>query len=378
MWGNLLFSRQDCSYKNSLNYFLYMTNLTYLICYNIAMDKQAYHYNKKKPKGKTAGTYRYFYPCDPYDNPDIWLEDKAYAEIEVTEREWQILYSLDKEEYNDNHAYIRKFTPLIYSKDEEELSPKQRQKRIGKKQLFDELLNDKIDINRAMSRLNEQEREVYYLFHFKDLKQADIAKQLGKTQGYISMVLEKAEEKVAEYDGDKTPDGVAWRYWKVFVRKGHMPNYVDVEIEYALSQLVCDIVPFFHWFYSASDLIRFATKSYLYANDKMEKEIKDYLACSSSDERQHFEDYYGDQPVIIGALYIRFVKEINKRKKRGLHERDNIYTTFINMADKIAKRVHMTTGDFIEKRFLPYVAEKRMKSVRQFYKLYTGKSLPKK
>ena len=342
------------------------------------MDKQAYHYNKKKLKGKAAGTYRYFYPCDPDDNPDIWLEDKAYAEIEVTEREWQILYSLDKTEYKYNHAYTRKFTPLIYSKDEEELSLKQRQKRIGKKRLFDEVSNDKIDINRAMSRLNEQEREVYYLFHFKDWKQTDIAKQLGKTQGYISMVLEKAEAKVAEYDGDKTPDGVAWRYWKVFVRKGHMPNYVDVEIEYALSQLVCDLLPFFHWFYSASDLIRFATKSYLFDNDKMENEIKEYLLSVSKEERQHFEDYYGEQPVIIGALYIRFVKEVNRRKKRGLHERDNIYTTFINTANKIAKRVHMTTDDFIEKRFLPYVAEKRMKSARQFYKLYTGKSLPKK
>ena len=60
-----------------------------------------------------------------------------------------------------------------------------------------------------------------------------------------------------------------------------------------------------------------------------------------------------------------------------MHERDNIYTTFINMANKIAKRVHMTTDEFINKRFMPYLAEKRIKSVRQFYKLYTGKSLPK-
>ena len=342
------------------------------------MDKQAYHYNKKKLKGKTARTYRYFYPCDPYDNPDIWLDDKAYAEIEVTEREWQILYSLDKQEYNDNHAYTRKFTPLIYSKDEEELTPKQRQKRIGNEQLFDEILNDKIDINRAMSRLNEQEREVYSLLHFKDLTQSDIAKQLGKTQSYISMVLEKAEEKIAEYDGDKTPDGVAWRYWQQFVKKGYMPNHVDVEIEYALTQLVFDFVPFIHWFYSVSDLIRFATKSYLFDNDKMAAEIAEYRATEPEEERQHFDDYYGDKPEIIGALYIRFVKEVRRRRSRGLHESDNIYTTFISMADKIAKRVHMTTDEFIDKRFMPYVAEKRMKSARQFYKLYTGKSLPKK
>ena len=75
------------------------------------MDKQAYHYNKKKLRGKTPGTFRYFYPCDPADKPDKWFDGKAYAEIEVTEREWQILFSLDKEEYNDDHANsLRSFT----------------------------------------------------------------------------------------------------------------------------------------------------------------------------------------------------------------------------------------------------------------------------
>ena len=229
-----------------------------------------------------------------------------------------------------------------------------------------------------MKQLTEQEREAYSLIHFKDMRQSDAAKKMEVTQGYVSMLLEKAEEKIAEYDGDKTPDGVAWRYWQQFVKKGYMPNCVDVEIEYALVQFACDLVPFIHWFYSVSDLIRFATKSYLFANDKMAAEIADYLAVASEEERQHFTDYYGDKPEIIGALYIRFLKEVRKRSSRGLHESDNIYTTFMNLASKIAKRVHMTTDEFINKRFMPYVAEKRMKSARQFYKFYTGKSLPKK
>ena len=296
----------------------------------------------------------------------------------MTEREWQILFSLDKEEYNDDHAYVRKFTPLIYSKDEEELTPEQRQKRIGGTLLFDEVSDDRIDICRAMKHLTEQEREVYTFARFKDMRQADIAKKMGVTQGYVSMLLEQAEEKIAECDGDKTPDGVAWRYWQQFVKKGYMPNYVDVEIEYALTQLVFDFVPFIHWFYSVSDLIRFATKSYLFDNDKMTAEIAEYRATEPDEERQHFDDYYGDKPEIIGALYIRFVKEVRRRRSRGLHESDNIYTTFISMADKIAKRVHMTTAEFIDKRFMPYVAEKRMKSARQFYKLYTGKIFPRK
>ena len=192
------------------------------------------------------------------------------------------------------------------------------------------------------------------------------------------MLLEQAEQKIAEYYGDKTPDGVACRYWKQFVKKGYMPNHVDMEIEYALTQLVFNFVPFIHSFYSVSDLLRFATKSYLFDNDKMAAEIADYLATAAEEEKQHFNDYYGDKPEIIGALYIRFVKEVRRRRSRGLHESDNIYTTFISMADKIAKRVHMTTDEFIDKRFMPYVAEKRIKSARQFYKFYTGKSLPKK
>lgn len=162
------------------------------------MDKQAYHYNKKKLRGKTPGTFRYFYPCDPADKPDKWFDGKAYAEIEVTEREWQILFSLDKEEYNDDHAYVRKFTPLIYSKDEEELTPEQRQKRIGGTLLFDEVSDDRIDICRAMKHLTEQEREVYTFARFKDMRQADIAKKMGVTQGYVSMLLEQADEKIAE------------------------------------------------------------------------------------------------------------------------------------------------------------------------------------
>ena len=289
------------------------------------MDKQAYHYNKKKLKGKTSGTFRYFYPCDAKDKPNKWFDGKAYAEIEVTEREWQILFAFDKEEYNDDHAYVRKFTPLIYSKDEEELTPEQRQKRIGDAPLFDENVNDRTDIRRAMSHLPEQEREVYTLVRFKDMRQSDIAKKMGVTQGYVSMLLEQAEEKIAECDGDKTPDGVAWRYWQQFVKKGYMPNYVDVEIEYALTQLVFDFVPFIHSFYSVSDLIRFTIRSYLFDNDKMAAEIDEYRATEPEEERQHFDDYYGDKPEIIGALYIRFVKEVRRRQPRATRERQHLH-----------------------------------------------------
>ena len=169
------------------------------------MDKQAYHYNKKKLKGKTPGTYLYFYPCDPSDNPDKWIEGKAYAVIEVTEREWQILFAFDREEYNDDHAYVRKFTPLIYSKNEEELTPYQRQKRIGNNLLFDEASNDKADIRRAMKHLTTQEQEVYSLVHFEDMRQTDIAKQWASHRAMFPWYLNRLKRKLLNTTAIKLP-----------------------------------------------------------------------------------------------------------------------------------------------------------------------------
>lgn len=163
-------------------------------------------------KGKTPGTYRYLYPCDPADKPDCYLGCKAYAEIEVTEHEWQILYALDEKEYNADHAYTRKFTPLLYAADEQELPPEEHIKRLDKKPLFDESSNNETDNITRNENSQRQERKVYAMIHFKDMRQKDAAEQLGVTQGYISMVLEQAEGKIAEYDGDRSPDGIAWRY----------------------------------------------------------------------------------------------------------------------------------------------------------------------
>lgn len=280
------------------------------------MDKQAYHYNKKKMKGKTPGTYRYLYPCDPADTPNLYIGGKAYAVIEVTEREWQILNALDEKEYNADHAYTRKFTPLLYATDEQALPPKERIKRLDKKPLFDESSDNETDISRAMKILNEQERKVYAMIHFKDMRQKDAAEQLGVTQGYISMVLEQAEEKIAEYDGDRSPDGIAWRYWKRFVKKGYMPDHVDVEIEYALFQLSADLSVFLHWFYSVSELIRFATKSYLFGNNKMETEIADYLYGKRRRKTAFYRQLRRADRHCAGAVHTIYKRDPLQKKPR--------------------------------------------------------------
>lgn len=71
------------------------------------MDKLAYHFNKKKKPAKTEGKFLYYYPCDEEDNPDVWFGAKAYIVIEVSEKEWEALFELDRLEYNNTHKYQR-------------------------------------------------------------------------------------------------------------------------------------------------------------------------------------------------------------------------------------------------------------------------------
>ena len=58
------------------------------------MDKLAYHFNKKKNPAKTAGKYKYYYPCLLKEEADEQYEDNYYIVTEVSEREWESLNRL--------------------------------------------------------------------------------------------------------------------------------------------------------------------------------------------------------------------------------------------------------------------------------------------
>ena len=158
------------------------------------MDKLAYHYNKKKIPGKTQGTFLYYYPCDPSDTPNLYMGGKAYAVVEVTEREWQALRELDRLEYNNTHKYLRHTTPIRHDVDEDMLPPKRLKKRLDRSEPFTDIVHARLDEESALSALSRRQRHIVFLYKRKDMSQAEIAKRLGVTQGYISSGLQKAEE----------------------------------------------------------------------------------------------------------------------------------------------------------------------------------------
>lgn len=123
------------------------------------MDKVAYHFNKKKLRAKTDGKFLYYYPCNEEDKANTFLYGKGYFVIEVTEKEWEALFELDRFEYNNWHKVYRHNEP--FPENEERLSPAEQQKWINRDVPLAVTIAERIDRIRALSTLTKREREVY-------------------------------------------------------------------------------------------------------------------------------------------------------------------------------------------------------------------------
>ena len=342
------------------------------------MDKLAYHYNKKKLPGKTPGTFLYYYPCKRRAQANARLEDKSYIVLEVSPRQWEMLIELDRLEYNSNHAYSR-HTVRMPDSDEDAMSPAMRERRIDKGNPFSYFIHENMDKERLCSSLSERERTVLQLCEEEDYTQAKAAKELRVTQGYISRLLKQAiEKRFYLKNKNASRDEIIWNYWHYFTSYGEIPDYTDVFVEFIFRSMAGDFLPLLHWFSSFGELCRFVLKCYLFDEDKTEEEIAEYLKTATAQEKEHYREYYGELPPLIGVVFIRIQNEIIRRKSRGLHDSNKMTDSIVATAEKIASRLNMSAFDFFTQRAYPVLAAWRNKRIRQFYHFYSGKSLPEK
>lgn len=340
------------------------------------MDKVAYHFNKKKLRAKTDGKFLYYYPCNEEDKANTFLYGKGYFVIEVTEKEWEALLELDRFEYNNWHKVYRHNEP--FPEDEETLSSLKQQKWINKDVPFSTLSNERLDRIRALNTLTPQERKVYRLAVDDEMTQKDIAEYLGITQGAVSSTFRRARRKLDAYDlsKDNTPDDIVWKLWQIFMRDYELPDFLDIEIEFVIRDIFGDLLPFINWFYSIGELCRYILRYYLFDENKINTDIEYYLSTASQIEQQHFKDYYEEQLPIIQGVYVRLCMEVKRREANRLQDShkavDGIYTA----VEKIAKRLDLSVEECLMQRLYPYLAKKRNRRLKEFYKYYSGKKLP--
>lgn len=344
--------------------------------YNDCMNKVAYHFNKKKVPSKTEGKFMYYYPCIDEDKANTYLYGAPFYAIEVTEKEWESLFELDRFEYNNWHKYYRHNEP--FPKDEELLSVAERMRYSDRDNPFVIASIDKLDRNRALATLTKKERQIYKLSIDEQIRQTEIAEMLGITQGAVSTTFNRARRKMDEYDyrNAKTQEEFVWKYWEIFMRDYALPNFLDVEIEFVIRQMLGDMFPFIKWFYSIGELCRFIMRYYLFDQDKLDKDISAYCSTSTQEERQHFEDYYGDRPLLVQGVYVRLCMEVRRREQNKLQESDKAFSSIYTAVEKIAKPAKLSVKDYITQRIYPHFAHRRNDRIRAFYKQYTGKKLP--
>ena len=340
------------------------------------MDKLAYHLNKKKKPAKAEGKFLYYYPCNSEDKANFHIWDKRYIEIEVTENEWEALFELDRFEYNNWHKVYRHNEP--FPKNEERLSPAEQQKWINRDVPLAVTTAERIDRIRALSTLTKREREVYYLSVDEQCKQEDIAEELGITQGAVSSTFRRARRKLDAYDlsKDNTPDDIVWKLWQIFMRDHELPDFLDVEIEFVIRGIFGDLLPFINWFYSIGELCRYILRYYLFDEDKINTDIEKYLSTAPDNGRQHFKDYYAEQPLIIQGVYVRLCMEVKRRERNGLHDSHKAFESIYTAVEKLAKPLKKTVEHCLTERLYPFVANMRNNRLRAFYEYYTDKKLP--
>ena len=122
-----------------------------------------------------------------------------------------------------------------------------------------------------------------------------------------------------------------------------------------------------------SPLIISPKNFWIFDNDALAEELEAYLASAEDEERAHFEEYYGEQPELIGGIYVRLRQEVARRKEARLHDSDKLYDGIASAVRKVADRLHMTTEKYIRQRFYPFLAAWRNKRITAFRRHFAKK-----
>ena len=155
-----------------------------------------------------------------------------------------------------------------------------------------------------------------------------------------------------------------------------LPNYLDVEIEFVIRQMLGDMLVFIRWFYSVGELCRYIIRYYLFDEDKLDADIAEYLLTSTQEEKQYFEDCYRDKFLIVQGVYARLCMEVRRREKNNLQESDKAFSSIYTAVEKLANPAKLSVKGYIVQRIYPRFANRRNERIKAFYKQYTGKKLP--
>lgn len=368
--------------------------LSTLLCYNGNMN---YYYNKSQPnieygmlssrslnnpkrKPNANGLVTYYYTSikEPlcgtyYRNGDYYI-----IPTKVTPEVYAELVERDRIEHNNNHKHDRRYLDVErhYCQcgdiDDEDDETSAWECVADKKTLnFENDIIEQLDKQALLFALSEADKKIIELYEM-GIGQNRIAKVIGKTQSYVSKRLERLLDLI-EYerlnDGSRTKKEIEFEIaWKKFLYSHKMPKDVDVILEtfnYLIGERMLEEL--FVYFYSFQEYYKYAYRLLYFYEFKPEDDILGFINDLPLIFRRIF--YYqkmDEQADVFIWLYYCLVTEMERRRKLTPEPTQATYEKLLDEQEKIAKRVKMTSEQFMEKWFIPKVAPMLKKRTEDF------------
>lgn len=234
---------------------------------------------------------------------------------------------------------------------------------LGKRKLREILTSDDkfSDAFFSDDTLSKSDRLIVKLYA-AGVGQKQIAKAIDKTQSYISKRLERLLDLIeAERlnDVSRTKKEIEFELaWEKFIYSHKMPKDVDVILEtfnYLIGERMYEELLIY--FYSFREYYRYAYRLlYIYEYNPNEDNLGRINELPLIFRKIFYYQKLDEQADVFIWLYYRLVTEMERRKKITPEPNQAVYEQLIDEQEKTAKRVKMTSEQFMEERFIPKVA----------------------
>ena len=334
-------------------------------------ETRAYKLNEQKQPAATEGMFLYFF----YDRGKL-------TSVEVDECKFDRLVELDTETYNSDRreeahkaTYVKENGKTYYKKIDMEnddgtlLDEQQRG-------MLDEVI-ESATADRRLTALSDEDRKIYQLYYVDEHTQVEIAKELGKTQGYVAKHLAKIDDALS--GSAESDEARANAQWEKFLEKFRTDDDEDILWDmFSVIMPAEDQAEMASWFYSYREYFKFGL-TYLvlrpfakYKDETIaELEFGTRLNELPFRSREIYYDIFDGQIDELRWLYLALCEEVEHRKKTMKDKpKETNFENIFAEAEKACKRLDMTVEEFIHKRFLPQQYARLEKRYRDFRRKY--------
>lgn len=335
---------------------------------------------KRKPNADGLVTYYYTSVERPLGGRYYRNRDYYILPVNVPPETYAELTEQDRVEHNNNHKHDRRYLDVErYYRQRGEIAEDDRETNAWDCVADERTLNyetdrvEEIDKQALLSAFTQTERIIVQLYE-EGVSQKYIAKQIGKTQSYVSKKLEKLLDKI-EYerlnDGSRTEKEIEFEIaWKKFVYSHKMPKEIDVIAEtfnYIIGERMLEELLIY--FYSFREYYRYAYRLlYTYEYDPDVDNLGKINELPLVFREIFYYQEIDEQADIFIWLYYCLVTEMERRRKITPDPNQAVYERVITEQEETAKRVGMTKEKFMQDRFIPKVAPILKQRADEFFR----------